>query len=102
LGQSTATQYCAFGGYHIYRTGGSGATEFSPSTFNLNFSDTSVQPSTKYSYQVSAYDTSGHESALSTPPLTVTTAQANACSSSNSQPTTPTLTQGDASYTPLI
>ncbi|MGH3217981.1 MAG: choice-of-anchor Q domain-containing protein [Streptosporangiaceae bacterium] len=57
-------------GYTVYRNGTSiGTTNASTTTFT----DTTVQPSTTYSYTVDAFDTAGNHSAQSSPPLQVTT-----------------------------
>jgi len=57
-------------GYTVYRNGTSiGTTNASTTTFT----DSTVQPSTTYSYTVDAFDTAGNHSAQSSPPLQVTT-----------------------------
>ena len=48
-------------GYRIYRNG----TKIADSVVSPSFSDTNVSSGTKYSYQISAYDTAGNESAKS-------------------------------------
>jgi hypothetical protein len=57
-------------GYTVYRNGKSiGTTNASTTTFT----DSTVQPSTTYSYTVDAFDTAGNHSAQSSPALQVTT-----------------------------
>src|SRR5262249_24635199 len=60
-------------GYRVYRNGTQIATVTATST---GYSDTSLAPSTTYTYNVSAYDATGNAS-LPTAPLTVTTAAAS-------------------------
>ena len=57
-------------GYKIYRNGSS--TPLGTST-TATYSDTTTTASTTYTYQVSAYDAAGNNSAESTPPVSVTT-----------------------------
>jgi chitodextrinase len=57
-------------GYTVYRNGTEIATTPAGTT---TYDDTTVSPSTTYSYTVDAYDTSGNHSAQSTPALSVTT-----------------------------
>jgi len=58
----TSADNIAVAGYKIYRDG----TRIAFSVTN-SYMDMSVQPSTQYTYQVSAYDTAGNESDLSLP-----------------------------------
>ena len=57
-------------GYTVYRNGTSIDTTNASTT---TFTDSTVQPSTTYSYTVDAFDTAGNHSAQSSPPLQVTT-----------------------------
>lgn len=78
-----------FAGYRVYRNGALAYT----STYAglINFNDTSLASGTSYSYQVTAYDTSGNESAKSTA-LVYATANIK-------PPTGLTTTAGDAKVT---
>lgn len=64
---STSTDDVAVSGYKVYRDG----TRIGFSQTN-SFEDTSVEPDSVYTYEVSAYDAAGNESLLSAP-LTVIT-----------------------------
>ncbi|MDI6827105.1 MAG: N-acetylmuramoyl-L-alanine amidase [Armatimonadota bacterium] len=57
---SASTDNRAVAGYKVYRNGSQIAT-----TANTSYSDTTCTANTTYTYQVSAYDTSGNESAKS-------------------------------------
>lgn len=57
-----ATDDYAVGGYYIYRDG---VRIAQVQTFPRTFVDSQLQPSTSYAYNVSAFDTSGHEGAWS-------------------------------------
>jgi chitodextrinase len=57
-------------GYTVYRNGTSIGTTNAGTT---TFTDSTVQPSTTYSYTVDAFDTAGNHSAQSSPALPVTT-----------------------------
>jgi chitodextrinase len=57
-------------GYTVYRNGTSIGTTNAGTT---TFTDSTVQPSTTYSYTVGAFDTAGNRSAQSSPALPVTT-----------------------------
>jgi YD repeat-containing protein len=57
-------------GYKLYRNGS--ATALTTTTL-LNFTDSGLTPNTTYTYQITAYDNAGNESAKSTPALSVTT-----------------------------
>jgi len=62
LSWSPSTDNKKMGGYKIYRDG----TEIATTT-NTSYTDTGLQPSTTYTYRVSAYDASGNESQKSDP-----------------------------------
>jgi phosphatidylinositol-3-phosphatase len=67
---SPSSDNVAVTGYDVYRGGANvGAVGGSTTTFT----DTTVAPSTPYSYTVDAFDAAGNHSAQSSPPATVTT-----------------------------
>jgi chitodextrinase len=68
LAWSGATDNVGVTGYRVYREGTLLAT-----TTTASYSDTTVAPSTAYSYEVTGLDAAGNESARSAPPTTVTT-----------------------------
>lgn len=55
-------------GYKVFRNGA-----YAGSTPNTEYVDADLQPGTSYSYRVSAYDSSGNESAQSSPPAVAAT-----------------------------
>lgn len=68
LSWSASTDNVGVTGYKIYRCSGSSCTSFSllttiSGTSTLSYSDTSVAASTSYTYEVSAVDAAGNESA---------------------------------------
>jgi len=68
---SASTDNVGVAGYKIYRNGS--LTPVATVTTGTSYSDTGLNVSTPYSYQVSAYDAAGNESAKSTPPVPATT-----------------------------
>lgn len=75
---------CTLAGYHIYRNG-----TLLNSVTGTSYSDTSVVAGTTYTYQISAYDSSGHESAkIPSTALSVTTGIN--CSKGSGTPSVPT------------
>ena len=70
-------------GYTIYRNGSVLATVATPTT---TYSDTTVSPSTTYTYTVDAFDAAQNHSAQSSPPVSVTTPAAG----DTQPPTVPT------------
>ena len=74
---STDTGGTGLAGYHVYRADQTGALATLPATAT-SFTDSSVQPSTGYSYTVDAFDAASppNTSAQSSPPATVTTPSA--------------------------
>ncbi len=67
LSWDSSTDNVEVAGYYIYRDG----SQIS-STTGLSYNDTGLNPGTSYSYTVSAFDSSGNESAKSTPTLATT------------------------------
>ena len=63
-------------GYDVLRAQDSGSFQVIATVRFPGFTDTSVAPSTSYSYQVRSFSSSGTRSAVSTPPLVVGTGQA--------------------------
>jgi chitodextrinase len=58
---SKAAAHCTLSGYNVYRDGGKVATVHSGTTYK----DSDLDPSSSYTYQVSAIDSNNHESAKS-------------------------------------
>ena len=69
---STDTGGSGLAGYHVYRADQTGALATLPASAT-SFTDSSVQPSTGYSYTVDAFDGVPNTSAQSSPPAAVTT-----------------------------
>jgi phosphatidylinositol-3-phosphatase len=69
---STDTGGSGLAGYHVYRADQPGALATLPASAT-SFADSSVQPSTSYSYTVDAFDGVPNTSAQSSPPAAVTT-----------------------------
>jgi len=68
---SAATDNVGVAGYKIYRNGNS--VPIASVTTGTSYADKGLTASTTYTYQVSAYDAAGNESAQSTPPVSATT-----------------------------
>ena len=68
LSWNAASDWFCVSGYKVYRNGALQGQAGSPS-----YDESGLTQLTSYSYQVSALDGAGHESARSTPPLVVTT-----------------------------
>jgi hypothetical protein len=58
-------------GYKIYRNGNT--SQLASVTTGTSYADKGLTSATTYSYQISAYDAAGNESAQSTPPVSATT-----------------------------
>src|SRR4029077_10546316 len=70
---STDTGGSGLAGYHVYRADQNGAALATLSASATSFTDSSVQPSTSYSYTVDAFDGVPNTSVQSSPPAGVTT-----------------------------
>ena len=75
LSWNASTDNVGVAGYKVFRNGSQVGT-----TTQTSYSDSGLQPSTTYSYTVSAYDAAGNNSAQSTPVLGVTMASASSTS----------------------
>ena len=72
LSWQAANDNISVSGYRLYRNGTAIGT-----TAGLSYSNTGLQPSTTYTYNVSAYDAAGNESPLSSPATTSTSGAAD-------------------------